>query len=72
MTLDDIITYCRQHDAERSFRPLPDQGFATDVTYNVVDAHYQFISYTGIEGQFVTVNDLKAIGMTHVRFEWVD
>lgn len=72
MTIDEIIEHCRQHNTERSFRALPDQGFATDVTFTVFDAHYQFISYTGIEGQFVTVNDLKEIGMSTTRFEWVD
>lgn len=72
MTIDEIIAHCRQHGDGLKFRALPNQSFATNIIFTVVDAHFQFITYTGLDGQFTTVKELKAIGMTETRFEWVN
>lgn len=67
MTLDEIIEISQEKGDGMQFTANPGQNIKEEIVFEVLDAHFGFIEYTG-SGGFVTVDQLKELGMGEVEF----
>ena len=68
MKLDEIIELSKEKGDGMRFTADPGQNIKEEIVFEVLDAHFGFITYTGSQGGFVTVDTLKKHGMAGIEF----
>lgn len=70
MTIDEIIKKAKDEGDGFKFKAKEGQSIRPDVTFEVLDAWFGFITYSSCEG-FITVNQLKEMIPFEIDFELV-
>lgn len=71
MKLKEIILHGQEHGDGVKFVAEPNQGIKEEIVFEVLDAHFEMITYTGSNG-FMTLSMAEELGLHEKEFKLLE